>query len=253
MFVDQILGFVQNAVSEVKPKFPRLMALGLAASGVIDAQKGVILHYDLVPEARNVPIRELIHEQVRLPCVMENNIRAMTLAEWTSGAAKGLRTFACMAVRSGVGAGVVIDGRLIAGEHGFCGETGYMVIPSKAPVTRWKSLQQTISETALGLDVEANGFEMSESVARQSGEILGSQIASIAALLDPQAIILGGGMLDPEGAVWPHVIRTYRQTALAELAEKVPLLPAQLGPFAAAQGAAYRCLYELFPVAANNG
>jgi len=198
-----------------------------------------------------VPLRELIQQRVGLACVMENNIRAMTLAEWTIGAARGLRTFVCMAVRSGVGAGIVLNGRLIAGEHGFCGETGYMVIPSSAPPARWKSLQQTVSETALRLDVEANGFEISESVARRSGEILGSQIASIAALLDPQAVILGGGMLSPDGPIWPHVVRTYRQTALAELAEKVPLLPAQLGPFAAAQGAAYRCLYELFPVAAS--
>jgi predicted NBD/HSP70 family sugar kinase len=249
MFIDQVLSFVETSISDVKSKFPRLMGMGLAASGVIDTQKGVILHYDLVPHAVNVPILELIREHVNLPCVMENNIRAMTLAEWTIGAAKGLRTFACMAVRSGVGAGVVLDGRLIAGEHGFCGETGYMVIPSTAPMARWKSLQQTVSETALGLDVEANGSEISESIARRSGEILGSQIASIAALLDPQAIILGGGMLSPEGPVWPHVVRTYRQTALAELAQKVPLLPAQLGPFAAAQGAAYRCLYELFPLA----
>jgi predicted NBD/HSP70 family sugar kinase len=249
MFIDQILSFVESSISDVKSKFPRLMGMGLAASGVIDVHKGVILHYDLVPHAVNVPILELIREHVSLPCVMENNIRAMTLAEWTIGAAKGLRTFACMAVRSGVGAGVVIDGRLIAGEHGFCGETGYMVIPSSAPMGRWKSLQQTVSETALGLDVEANGSEISESIARRSGEILGSQIASIAALLDPQAIILGGGMLGPDGPVWPHVLRTYRQTALAELAQKVPLLPAQLGPFAAAQGAAYRCLYELFPLA----
>ena len=250
-FVDQILSFVGGAISEVKPLFPRLMGMGLAASGVIDTHKGVILHYDPVPEAVNLPLRELIHEHVGLPCVMVNNIRAMTLAEWTSGAAKGLKTFACMAVRSGVGAGVVINGRLIAGEHGFCGETGYMVIPSSGPMARWKSLQRTVSETALGLDVEANAFEIPESVARRSGEILGSQVASIAALLDPQAIILGGGLLSPEGAVWPHLVRTYRQTALAELAEKVPLLPAQLGPFAAAQGAAHRCLYELFPVAAS--
>ena len=249
MFIDQVLSFVESSISDVKSKFPRLIGMGLAASGVIDTHRGVILHYDLVPHAVNVPILELIREQVNLPCVMENNIRAMTLAEWTIGAAKGLRTFACMAVRSGVGAGVVLEGRLIAGEHGFCGETGYMVIPSSAPMGRWKSLQQTVSETALGLDVEANGSKISESIARRSGEILGSQIASIAALLDPQAIILGGGMLSPDGPVWPHVVRTYRQTALAELAQKVPLLPAQLGPFAAAQGAAYRCLYELFPLA----
>ena len=59
------------------------------------------------------------------------------------------------------------------------------------------------------------------------------------------------GTRQRDGPVWPHLLRTYRQTALAELAEKVPLVPAQLGPFAAAQGAAFRCLYELFPVAAS--
>jgi glucokinase len=182
---------------------------------------------------------------------MENNIRAMTLAEWTSGAARGLRTFVCMAVRSGVGSGIVIDGRLITGQNGFCGETGYMVIPSSRPAKQWKSLQQTVSETALRLDVDAEGFAMSKQVARRSGEILGSQIASIAALLDPQAIVLGGGMLSPEGPVWPHMLRTFQETALAELVAKVAIVPAALGPFAAAQGAAYRCLYEMFPVTAN--
>src|SRR3954466_10520277 len=71
MFVDQILSFVESSISDVKSKFPRLMGMGLAASGVIDTHKGVILHYDLVPHAVNVPILELIREQVNLPCVME--------------------------------------------------------------------------------------------------------------------------------------------------------------------------------------
>jgi predicted NBD/HSP70 family sugar kinase len=101
----------------------------------------------------------------------------------------------------------------------------------------------------LGIDVEARGFEISEAVARRTGEIIGSQLASIAALIDPEAIVLGGPVLNPAGPVWPHVVNGYKQTALAELAERVPLLPTRLGPFAAAQGAAYRCLYELFPVA----
>jgi predicted NBD/HSP70 family sugar kinase len=251
MFIDQILSFLKSALAEVKPLFGRLMGIGLAASGVIDLGRGMILHYDPVPQAVNLPLRDLIRQATRLPCVMENNIRAMTLAEWTSGAARGLKTFACLAVRSGVGAGIVIDGRLIAGNHGFCGEAGYMVIPSSGPASGWKSLQQTVSETALGVDVETNGFEIAPSAARRSGEILGSQIASIAALLDPQAIVLAGGILSPDGPIWPHVVRTYRQTALAEVVKEVPLLPAQLGPFAAAQGAAYRCLYELFPVTAS--
>ncbi len=103
MFVDQILGFIKDAISQVKQRFPRLMGIGLAASGVIDLHRGTILHYDFVPEAENLPLRDLISEHTGLACVMVNNIRAMTLAEWTSGAAKGLKTFACVAVRSGVG------------------------------------------------------------------------------------------------------------------------------------------------------
>ena len=82
------------------------LGIGLAASGVIDTRRGVILHYDLIPQAVDLPLRDLVSEHVGLPCVMENNIRAMTLAEWTLGAARGLSSFVCMAVRSGVGAGV---------------------------------------------------------------------------------------------------------------------------------------------------
>ena len=161
----------------------------MAASGVIDLKHGVILHYDPVPHAVNVPLRDLVKKELKLPCVMENNIRAMTLAEWTSGAARGLKTFVCLAVRSGVGAAIVIDGRLISGSHGFCGETGYMVIPAGNQSSRWKSLQQTVSESALGLDIESNGFEMPAAMSKRAGEILGSQIASIAALLDRKSVV----------------------------------------------------------------
>src|SRR5205823_5114200 len=129
----------------------------------------------------------------------ENNIRAMTLAEWTAGAARGLRSFVCAAVRSGVGAGLVLNGRLLSGNHGFCGEIGYMVIPGAGDSAQWKNLQQTVSESALGIDIESSGFEMPQDVARRTGDIIGSQIASIAAVLDPEAIVLGGSVLSPQG------------------------------------------------------
>src|SRR5688572_22285809 len=246
----QIFGFIDDSLEEIRPKFPQLLGFGLAASGVIDTRRGMILHYDLIPQAVNLPLRDLIAEHVKLPTVMENNIRAMTLAEWTLGAARGMHSFVCMAVRSGVGAGVVLNGRLLTGEHGFAGETGYMVLPTGGSAGHWKNLQQTVSETALGIDIESDGFNISDAVARRTGELIASQLASIAALVDPQAIVLGGSVLNPEGPVWPHVLNTYRKTALVELTDRCPLLPAKLGPFAAAQGAAYRCLYELFPVAA---
>jgi N-acetylglucosamine repressor len=248
-FLSVLLGFIDSSMDEVRKLRRRLLGFGLAASGVIDTTRGMILHYDLIPSAKNLPLRDLIAERVGVPCVMENNIRALTLAEWTAGAARGMDTFVCMSVRSGVGAGVVIDGRLLSGTHGFAGETGYMVVTGEGEAGEWKNLQQTVSEVALGIDVEATGFDLPPHVIRRTGEIIGAQLATIAAVIDPQAFVLAGNVLRPDGPIWPHVQRSFTETALSEVAQRTPLVPAQLGPFAAAQGAAYRCLYELFPVA----
>jgi len=117
----------------------------------------------------------------------------------------------------------------------------------------WKFLQQLVSESALGIDVEADGFAaLSDGTARRCGEIIGTTLASIAAILDPEAFVLAGAMMNPLGPVWPYVFDTFRRQALTELTDRVHLLPARLGSFAAAQGAAHRALYEqLFPVMAS--
>jgi len=99
--------------------------------------------------------------------------------------------------------------------------------------------------------MESEGAAIPEALARKTGELLGSQLASIASVIDPQAIVLAGGMLHPDSAVWLHAISTFRKTALPELVESIRVLPAQLGPFAAAIGAANQCLYEMFPVSAG--
>jgi predicted NBD/HSP70 family sugar kinase len=250
--IDEILSFIAEGMRDIRAKFGKPLAFGIAASGVIDAKRGTILHYDLLPHMVDVPIRELIARQVELPCVMDNNIRAMTLAEWVGGAAKGLSTFVCVAIRSGVGAGLVLNGRLRGGSHGFGGEMGYMLAPTPTG-GGWKSLQQLVSESALGIDIEADGFSgLSDSAAKRCGEIIGTSLASIAAMLDPEAFVLAGGMMSPQGPVWPHVFETFRRYALTELTERVHLLPARLGLFGAAQGVAHRALYEqLFPVMAT--
>jgi predicted NBD/HSP70 family sugar kinase len=248
--ITEILSFITSSLTDIRAKFNNLLGFGIAASGVIDAKRGTILHYDLLPHMIDVPVRELIARHVEMPCVMDNNIRAMTLAEWVGGAAKGLHSFVCLAVRSGVGAGIVLNGRLRGGSHGFCGEIGYMIATNgNGNGGTVKTLQQSVSESALGIDVEAEGFDkLSESTAKRCGELIGISLAAIAAMLDPEAFILAGGMLNPLGPVWPHVYKSFRKHALAELVERVHLIPARLGPFAAAQGAAHRALHELFPV-----
>ena len=78
--------------------------------------------------------------------------------------------------------------------------------------------------------------------------MIGAQLATIAALLDPQAIVLAGGLLRPEGPLWDAIVRVFRQMVFPELADRVQILPARLGPFAAAMGAAHRCFEMLYPL-----
>lgn len=246
--IETILGFIDNGLQPFRGGNRRFLGLGLAANGVIDIRRGVILHYDLVPAARNLPLRELVADRLGLPCCMDDNIRALTIAEWMHGAARDMHSFICLAVRSGVGAGIVIDGRLHVGSHGFAGEPGYMPLPVGRDARQWRHLQNVVSETALGLDAEASDFYLSKTQARRAGEILGAQIAGMASLLDPQAIVLAGGLLQPERPLWGVTVETFRRLVLPELADRVQLLPARLGPFAAAIGAAHRCFEMLYPV-----
>ncbi|MCC6681882.1 MAG: ROK family protein [Phycisphaeraceae bacterium] len=243
--IDNVLGFIESCLEEVRPRFANLMGLGLAANGVVDVKRGVILRYDSIPAARDLPLRDLVASRFNLPCCIEDNIRCLTLAEWNHGAARGFNSFICVAVRSGVGAGIVIDGHLFTGSHGLAGELGYL---PTATNSGWEILQNLVSETSLKVDVETENFELTPGRASLAGEILGAQLASIAVMFDPQAIVLAGGLMAPDGQIWPHVGMTFRRLALPEIGERVSLLPAQLGPFAAAVGAAYRCFQKLHPV-----
>jgi N-acetylglucosamine repressor len=245
---DAILAFIDKGLKEVRGHYPNLLGIGLAANGIIDARRGVILHYDLVPAAKDIPLRDLVAARTNLPCCMDNNIRVLTLAEWMSGAAQHLDSFVCLAVRSGVGAGIVIDGKLFGGSHGLAGEPGYAPVTLGQDARQWKHLQDVVSESAMGVDVEASDFALSEGKARRAGELIGAQLASIAAMFDPQAIVLAGGLLRPEGPLWDSIIRVFRQMVFPELADRVQILPARLGPFAAAMGAAHRCFEMLYPL-----
>ncbi len=246
--IEQILGFIDKGLKEIRNRYRQVLGLGMAANGVIDARRGVILHYDLVPAARDIPLRDLVAGRTNLPCCMDNNIRVLTLAEWMNGAAQHLHSFICLAVRSGVGAGIVTNGKLHVGSHGFAGEPGYAPVTFGRDWRQWKPLQNVVSESALGVDVEASDFKISEGTARRAGELLGAHLATLAAVLDPQAILLAGGLVRPDRPLWDPMIRVFRQMVVPELVDRVQILPARLGPFAAAIGAAHRCFEMLYPL-----
>ena len=95
----------------------RLFAVGVAAPGRLDCLRGRIVRYDLLPDFQDVPLLDRLRPHFDCPIYIEENIRALTLAELLRGGGRGHRHFLCLAARSGIGMGIVIDGRIYTGSH----------------------------------------------------------------------------------------------------------------------------------------
>ena len=248
---DQLLKFVDKGLDAAHKLKAKVLGVGVASPGTIHRKSGTLVSHDLIEAAHNIPLRELVEAHTNLPCVVENNIRCYALTEWTSGAARNMSNFICIAVRSGFGLAIILDGKALNGSHGLSGEAGSSPAPNNKPVSQWKTLNELVSEKALEVDREAKNFTLSKKKAEAAGEILGAQAASLAIMLDPEAIVLAGALLDPEEPLWDIVNQTYRRFILPDVIDRIPLIPSQVGPYAAAVGATQRCLQELYPTKIN--
>ncbi|HEY8154177.1 MAG TPA: ROK family protein [Myxococcota bacterium] len=102
-----------------------LRGVGVSAPGPLDPASGVLLHPPNLPGWREVPIRRLLGERLGLPVRVENDANAAALAEWRFGAGRGFQHVAFLTMSTGVGAGLVLGGRLYAGNLGMAGELGH--------------------------------------------------------------------------------------------------------------------------------
>ena len=249
--VVRLLDFIDEGLRFIRGLDAKILGIGVAAPGIINRWMGMLVHYDLIEAARNIPLRDLVENHTGFPCVVDNNIRCYALTEWTTGVARNMSNFICLAVRSGVGSAIILNGRLLDGSHGFSGEVGYSPVPNGQAASQWKTLQELVSEKALNVDDEAKSFSLSKEKAQMAGELVGAQAASLAVLLDPEAIVLAGALLDRDGPLWDIVEQTYGRFILHGIARRFPLLPSKAGAHAAAVGATQRCLQELYPTSSK--
>jgi glucokinase len=108
--------------------------VGIGVPGVLDLERGLVLFLPNLPGTwPNVPLRDTIENGVGLPTFLLNDVRAMTLAEWTFGAGRGVDTIACFAIGTGIGGGLVVNGQLHLGIGGTGGELGHQIIDMNGP------------------------------------------------------------------------------------------------------------------------
>ncbi len=235
-------------------------AIGVVLPGAIDPARGTAVSVANMPGWDNVPIANMLGGMRAVPVAIENDANAAAVGEGWLGAAKGLRDYVFIALGTGIGAGVVLDGRLHRGSHFLAGEIAFF------PMTRehlrtggWeqclegqtagraaaRAAVELLGERAKAADLFAaarSGHEGASAWLAQTQEYIAMAVADIAALLDPQAIVFGGGVVAAQGE-W--FLEPIREMALRCAPGKPKIVMSALGEDAQIAGAVRLALDRL--------
>jgi glucokinase len=240
-------------------------AVGVGCGGPMRYPAGVVSPLN-IPAWRDFPLRERIQHTLQLPCRVDNDAKALALGERWLGAGHGADNMLGMVVSTGVGGGVILDGRLLHGFGGNAGHIGHIVVWPEGPpcscgargcveaVASGSGLARRLdlavqdgcrtslqpgSSAAEIADAARQGDELAQELFRTAGEGVGRGIASAAALLDLELVVLGGSVaLRAWDLLGPPLEAALQASAQLDFTRGLRVVHAQLGDRAGLLGAA---------------
>jgi glucokinase len=229
---EAIVDLIHDGIDQmlIQAKLPKsaLKAIGAGVPGVTNVDSGVVIATSYLLGWRDIPLRDLLEAKFGIPATVDNDVNAAALGESRMGVAKGVRDFVFLAIGTGIGAGIILEGKLFHGMNWSAGEIGYMLVPgaSEEPVERGKPgalesllggegireqwhLEWEQSETSLPKESSAtevfdgaqNGDAFAQKVLERSARRLGYAIYNLSVVLNCPLIVLGGGVAMHEGLV----------------------------------------------------
>ncbi len=246
------------------------LGIGLGVPGLVDLQHGELM---FAPNLNwtNIPVSRLWTERFNLPVFVDNEAKAAALGEYYFGAARGEHNFIFLTGGVGLGAGVMIDGKLFRGSHGYASEVGHMImepdgelcgcgkhgcwetqVSPRAVIRRFKeTLRQGVPSTVLHAadnDINNIGFETITNAASEGdnaaiiamqevGEKLGFGIANLVNVFNPDMVILGGELNYASELLLPVVRKVVNSNSLKLESQGLKIVPSAHGQDACVMGA----------------
>jgi glucokinase len=233
-------------------------AIGICAPGPLNPKTGVVINPPNLPHWRNVPLADLVKERFELPCRVENDANAAGLAEVLFGAARGMDSVLYVTLSTGIGAGIILGGRIYHGKNGAAAEGGHVTIDWRSPVICNCGVPGCIealaSGTAMAASASRRGLaaldakqigEAAEAgdsgaigILDETAEMISAWLGSLISLLDPDMIVIGGGVSGIGEPLFSRLRdRTPRRT-INQFAAATPIVPAMLRENVGVVGAA---------------
>lgn len=267
--VKRVLSAVQDILDEGHIGTDGIAALGIGAPGPVDPGRGMVLKAPNLGWSM-VPLGEMLSRGLKIPAFVDNDVNVGTWAEHVLGAGQGVQDVMGVFVGTGIGAGLVLAGRLYHGHHLTAGEIGHTWLLADAPMGR-RTAENIASRTAIGFQLQqltlashpsllANfaeggdlrnvrskalakaleaGDDLTRTVVQQAATYVGVTIANAVTLLSLPCVVLGGGLTEALGRTWVAWVRHAFKGAVfpPELAG-CRIVAARLGDDAGVVGAA---------------
>ena len=262
--IQRIVQLIRDLTQESRVQDCDIKAVGIGVPGTLDLDNGVINFLPNLPgKWLNVPLRAIVEEQVGLPVALINDVRAITLGEWTFGAGRGVENLVCLAIGTGIGGGVVVNGQLHLGIGGTAGEFGHHVVEvnglpcgcggkgclelyASGPAIAAMGVKEVMHghTTRIGelvdhdlnrIDAEIivqaakEGDPIANGILQRAGMYLGIAVGNILGVLSPQRVIFGGGVSRAADLLLAPIVRTVNERVHAVPVSKVDFVLAELG------------------------
>ncbi|MDR3572800.1 MAG: ROK family protein [Anaerolineaceae bacterium] len=271
--VSRIAELILSTLASTGIPLERVGGIGIGVPGVLDLTHGLVKFLPNLPgNWLNVPLSSMIAEKIGRPTVLLNDVRSITYGEWKFGAGKGVDNMACYAIGTGIGGGIVINGRLFLGIEGTAGEFGHQTIDLNGPVCGCgnrgclEAFASGPAISALGIKAVIQGLttnigqlagfdlnkitpeliceaaKLGDNVAKgiyeQVGQWLGVAISNTIVSFGPKKVVISGGVAAAGDILFEPIRQTVRQRVRVMPVEQVEILAATLGPNAGVIGSA---------------
>lgn len=256
---------LQRSIEDLRTRHPKIVAAGIGMPGFVNFDHGIVHTLTNVPGWDNFPLKAVLEERLGIPVVVENDANCMAYAEWKRGAARGIDDLVAITLGTGVGGGIICNGRMVRGSKFGAGEIGQSSIDWQGKPGHYGNrgaLEEYIGNEQIAARAkelyEAKGeFKgLSEctparlsSAAHQADPValelwdevagrLASALMNCCWLLNPRAIVIGGGVAKAGEILFGPLTRHLHGQLSAPFKEDLMILPARFGNEAGAIGAA---------------
>jgi len=273
MGYEYTIGNIKQAIidlaKETKIDISTIEAIGFGFPGQIDYKNGIVRMLPNIPGWVNVPVAKIMEEEFKVPTRLDNDVRCAALGELNFGAGKGCENLVCITVGTGIGSGIILNGKLIRGASNAAGEIGHIKLtlhdgplcgcgdfgcfeayasgPTIVAMAReyiaggksskYKEMATEELSPYIVAQAALQGDVVAKRIYTKMGETIGVGLSSVVNLLNPEKIIIGGGVAEAGDILLEPIRKTIAKRAMPIQAAAVEIVPAQLGNSAGVIGA----------------